>query len=178
MSHLKASPTLDEISIRRKLVPGDIGTIIHLHGKLYHEEFGFGLGFETYVAESFSEFVKNFKEGLDQVWVCEYRNRLVGFISLVHRDPSLAQLRYFIIDPAFRGIGLGKKLTSEFLRTARKQNYQKAYLWTTTPLAKAASIYQKLGFKLVFEQESKSFGLPLMEQKYELTLSTPYVERY
>jgi N-acetylglutamate synthase-like GNAT family acetyltransferase len=64
------------------------------------------------------------------------------------------------------------------LRTARKQNYQKAYLWTTTPLAKAASIYQKLGFKLVFEQESKSFGLPLVEQKYELTLSTPYVEHY
>lgn len=173
MSRIKNSPTLDDITIRRKLLAGDIGTIIHLHGKLYHEEFGFGLGFEKYVAESFADFAGNFKEGLDQVWVCEYQDKPAGFISLVHRDHSLAQLRYFIISPPFRGIGLGKKLTSEFMRTVREKKYQKVYLWTTTPLIKAASIYQKLGFELVFEQESNSFGLPLKEQKYELSLTYP-----
>lgn len=173
MSQIKNLPNLDEILIRRKLLPGDIGTIIHLHGKLYHEEFGFGLGFEKYVAESFAAFVGDFKDGLDQVWICEYQGQPAGFISLVHRDKSLAQLRYFVIAPAFRGIGLGKKLTSEFMHTAREKNYQKIYLWTTRPLTKAAMIYQKLGFKLVHEKESNSFGLPLIEQKYELTLIPP-----
>jgi len=171
MSRIENAPSLDDIIIRRKLQAGDIGAITHLHGKLYHEEFGFGLGFEKYVAESFAEYVGSFKEGLDQVWVCEYQDQPAGFISLVHRNPSLAQLRYFIIAPQFRGIGLGKKLTAEFMQTARNQNYQKVFLWTTTPLTKAASIYQKLGFKLVLEQESTSFGLHLIEQKYELTLS-------
>ncbi|WP_158858951.1 GNAT family N-acetyltransferase [Lunatibacter salilacus] len=164
---------MDEIFIRRILIPGDIGRIIHLHGKLYHEEFGFGLGFEQYVAESFADFVGNFKEGLDRVWICEYQDQLAGFISLVHRDQYLGQLRYFIISPEFRGIGLGKKLTTEFMLTAREKKYQNIYLWTTTPLTKAASIYQKLGFKLVLEQESYSFGLPLIEQKFELTLTYP-----
>ncbi|HSI74929.1 MAG TPA: GNAT family N-acetyltransferase [Lunatimonas sp.] len=167
------SPSLDEISIRRKLFPGDMGTIIHRHGKLYHEEFGFGLGFERYVAESFADFVRNFKEGLDQVWICEYQGQFAGFIALLHRDQYMGQLRYFIIAPEFRGIGLGKKLTTEFMLTAREKKYQKIYLWTTTPLTKAASIYQKLGFKLVLEQESNSFGLPLIEQKYELTITYP-----
>lgn len=173
MSHLETFPTLDDISIRRKLLPGDIGTIIHLHGKLYHEEFGFGLGFEKYVVESFADFVGNFKEGLDQVWICEHQNQPAGFISLVHREQSVAQLRYFIIAQPFRGIGLGKKLTSEFMQTVRKKKYEKVYLWTTTSLRTATSIYQKIGFKLVLEQESKSFGLPLIEQKYELTLTYP-----
>lgn len=171
MSGIKYAPALEEITIRRKLIAGDIGTIVHLHGKLYHDEFGFGLGFEKYVAESFADFAGNFKEGLDQVWMCEFQNQPAGFISLVHRDPSLAQLRYFIISPPFRGIGLGKKLIEAFMETVREKQYKKVYLWTTTPLTTAASIYQKLGFKLVFEQESNSFGLPLIEQKYELTLT-------
>ncbi len=173
MSRIKILPSLDKISIRRKLLPGDIGTIIHLHGKLYYEEFVFGLGIEQYVAESFADFVGNFKDNLDHVWICEYNDQLAGFISLVHRDQSLAQLRYFIIAPEFRGIGLGKQLISEFMQTIREKRYEKIYLWTTRPLTKAALSYQKLGFKLVLEQESNSFGLPLVEQKYELTLTYP-----
>lgn len=173
MSLIKKAPSLDEITIRSHIVPGDLGSIIHLHGKLYHNEFGFGLGFEQYVAKSFADFVSNYKDGLDQVWFCEYKTQIVGFISLVHREPTVAQLRYFIIAPAFRGIGLGKKLTSAFMQTARERKYETIYLWTTTPLVKAATIYQKLGFKLILEQESTSFGLSLVEQKYELMLNHP-----
>jgi GNAT superfamily N-acetyltransferase len=171
MTPIHNYPLLDEITIRNYLIPGDIGRIIHLHGKLYHEEFGFGLGFEQYVAESFAEFVSNFKAGLDRVWFCEYRDQAVGFISLVHRGADVAQLRYFIIAPPYRGLGLGKKLTSAFMQAARENRYKKIYLWTTTPLTKASIIYQKLGFRLVNEQTSSSFGLPLVEQKYELTLT-------
>lgn len=171
MSSAKNLVTLDEITIRRHLTPGDIGNVIYLHGKIYYEEFGFGLGFERYVAESFADFVGNYKEGLDQVWFCEYEDQAVGFLSLVHREPTVAQLRYFILAPHVRGIGLAKKLISDFMQVARAKQYHKIYLWTTVPLKKAAVIYQKLGFELVLEKASNSFGLPLTEQKYELNLN-------
>nr|MBI1230006.1 GNAT family N-acetyltransferase [Cytophagales bacterium] len=171
MSLVKNSAKLHDVTVRRHLLPGDIGNVIHLHGRLYHEEFGFGLGFEQYVAESFAEFTGDFKEGLDQVWVCEFGEQLAGFLSLVHRGPEVAQLRYFIIAPPFRGIGLGKKLISEFMEVATAKKYHKIFLWTTVPLRTAAAIYQKLGFQLVLEQASTSFGVPLIEQKYELTLN-------
>jgi ribosomal protein S18 acetylase RimI-like enzyme len=167
---MSSSSCLSDIGIRRHLLPGDLGAVVRLHGKFYYEEFGFGLGFERYVAETFSDFVKHFKSGLDQVWLAEQRDEPVGFISLVHRSPELAQLRYFVVDPAVRGMGLGKLLFLSCLEHGRQAGYRSVYLWTSDKLTQAASMYRKAGFELVFEESSDSFGVPLRDQKYELTL--------
>ena len=38
--------SLDDISIRTELKPGDIGYVIYLHGDLYQREYGYGIQFE------------------------------------------------------------------------------------------------------------------------------------
>ncbi|EON77671.1 transcriptional regulator, MarR family with acetyltransferase activity [Lunatimonas lonarensis] len=167
---MSSSSCLSDIGIRRHLLPGDIGAVVRLHGKLYYEEFGFGLGFERYVAETFSDFVKHFKPGLDQVWLAEQGGELVGFISLVHRSPDQAQLRYFVVDPSVRGLGLGNLLFFSCLEHGRRAGYRAVYLWTSDKLTQAASMYRKAGFELVLEESSDSFGVLLREQKYELIL--------
>jgi len=50
-----SSGLLSEVSIRTVLQPGDLGFIIHRHGVIYAEEYGYGISFETYVANGLYE---------------------------------------------------------------------------------------------------------------------------
>jgi len=87
-----------------------------------------------------------------------------------------AQLRYFIITPPFRSIGLGKKLMALFMAFLSACGYRSAYLWTTHELPAAASIYKRHGFTLTEEKPSGAFGKPVKEQKYELKLQTATIK--
>lgn len=159
-----------DITIRTKLRPGDLGHIIHMHGRLYSQEYDYGIAFEMYVAEGLGEFYRQYDPAKDRVWICEDKGRIIGFLLLMHREANAAQLRYFIIEPEYRGIGLGKKLVSLYMDWLRQAGYRSAYLWTTHELEAAASLYKRHGFTLVEEKPSAAFGKPLYEQKYELSL--------
>jgi len=159
---------LSDISIRTTLQPGDIGYVTYLHGKLYSDEYGFGISFEGYVAQGLLEFLENYKPENNRVWVCEHNGRMIGFMLLMNRGDA-AQLRYFIIEPAYRGIGLGKKLMELFLAFLKSRRYKSSYLLTTHELAAAASLYTRHGFQLTEERDSTAFGKPLKEQRYDLT---------
>ena len=162
---------VNDIQIRTELRPGDMGYITHLHGVLYHKEYGYGMAFETYVAQGFYEFYKNFNAKKDAVWICEHQNNIVGFLLLMHRASNTAQLRYFFLLPEYRGMGLGKKLMDLFMKHLKEQNYSAAYLWTTHEQKEAASLYKKFGFELEEEKPSSAFGKELTEQKYVLMVN-------
>jgi peptidyl-dipeptidase Dcp len=161
--------SLEDISIRTELRPGDIGYVIFLHGALYSREYNYGLQFESYVAKGLCEFYEKYDPGRNRVWVCEHNNRIVGFLLLMDRGES-AQLRYFLIEPEYRGIGLGKKLMNMYMDFLHECRYKESYLWTTHELSTAAFLYKRLGFKLTEEKESTAFGKPLTEQRYDLIL--------
>lgn len=156
-----------EITIRTELRSGDMGYVIHRHGILYTREYGFGICFEKYVAAGFIEFYDRYDPSRDRVWVCEHNDRIVGFLLLMHRDDAHAQLRFFYLEPEYRGKGLGKKLMDLFMQFLSERHYTSAYLWTTHELDTAAAIYRSAGFKLTEKVESNSFGKPLEEHKYE-----------
>jgi GNAT superfamily N-acetyltransferase len=85
----------------------------------------------------------------------------------MHRGDA-AQLRYFLLKPAYRGLGLGKKLMELYMDFYRQSGYTSSYLWTTNELPAAASLYSRYGFRLAEEKESSAFGKLLKEQKYVL----------
>jgi GNAT superfamily N-acetyltransferase len=158
---------LDDIAIRSELKPGDIGYVIYLHGALYKQEYGYGLDFERYVAEGVLEFWKNYDPRKDCVWICEHERRIIGSLFLKNRGEA-AQLRYFLVRPEYRGIGLGKKLMGLYMDFLHQCGYKSSYLWTTHELSAAAALYEQYGFELTEEKESSAFGKALREQKYEL----------
>jgi N-acetylglutamate synthase-like GNAT family acetyltransferase len=166
---MKEKINLDDVIIRTEFLPGDIGYVTYLHGHLYHQEYSYGIAFEAYVAIGLNEFYQNYDPNKDQVWVCEHMKKIVGFLLLMHRGKA-AQLRYFIIEPAYRGIGLGKKLMGLYMDYFEKCNYESSFLWTTHELSTAAHIYTKHGFKLTEEKESEAFGKLLREQRYDLVI--------
>jgi peptidyl-dipeptidase Dcp len=159
---------LDDIVIRTELRPGDIGYVIYLHGRLYKEEYDYGIAFEAYVAQGMYEFYQQYDPARDRVWVCEHGGRIVGSLLLMHREGNVAQLRYFILEPEYRGIGLGKKLMELYMEYYRSRGYRGGYLWTTHELATAASLYQRHGFVRTEEKSSQAFGKSLYEVKFEL----------
>lgn len=161
--------SLDDISIRNDLRPGDIGYVIYLHGALYGKEYGYGVQFESYVAKGLCEFYEKYDPTRNRVWVCEHNHRMMGFLLLMDRGES-AQLRYFLIEPEYRGIGLGSKLLDLYMDFLRECDYKASYLWTTHELSTAAFLYKRLGFELTEEKESTAFGKPLTEQRYDLIL--------
>jgi GNAT superfamily N-acetyltransferase len=162
---------LEDIIIRTDLSPGDIGFVIHRHGKLYHEEYGYGVSFEAYVGAGLYEFYTNYDPRVDRVWICEHRDKIVGFLLLMHRANNTAQLRYFYLEPEYRGIGLGRKLMNLYMDFLLAAGYTAAYLWTTHELPAAAHLYTALGFRLTEEKDSSTFGKPLKEQRYDLKIS-------
>ena len=161
--------SLDDISIRTEFRPGDMGYVIYLHGALYGKEYGYGVQFESYVAKGLCEFHEKYDSQRNRVWVCEHNDRMIGFLLLMDRGHA-AQLRYFLIEPEYRGIGLGAKLLNLYLDFLRECGYKESYLWTTHELGAAAFLYKRLGFKLTEEKESTAFGKPLREQRYDLAL--------
>lgn len=159
--------SINDITIRTDLRPGDIGYVTHLHGKLYSEEYQYGIEFERYVAEGLVEFCKTYDPARSRVWVCEDGSDIVGFLLLLDRGEA-AQLRYFILSPDYRGIGLGNKLMELYIEFLKSVGYTSSYLWTTNELPSAAHLYKKFGFVLTEEKHSTAFGKPLVEQRYDL----------
>ncbi len=159
---------IENISIRTELKSGDLGYVIYRHGKLYSEENDYGLPFEAYVARGLAEFYQTYDSEKDCVWVCEDGDKIIGFLLLMHRNNDSAQLRYFYLEPEYRGIGLGSKLMRLFMDFLTEKGYKSAYLWTTNEQATATKLYERCGFKLVEEKESNAFGKPLIEQRFDL----------
>jgi ribosomal protein S18 acetylase RimI-like enzyme len=167
---MTTSLTLPDVRIRRELRPGDLGYIAHMHGQLYARECGYGLHFEGYVLAGLQEFAEQYDPAKDAVWICEHDDKMVGFLLGFHRADAL-QLRYFIFQPDYRGLGLGKKLMQEFLAFMHEKRYQKAYLWTTREQTAAIALYTRFGFQLTEEKESVAFDKELVEQRYDLLLT-------
>lgn len=160
---------LENIPIRTELKPGDLGYVVYLHGALYHKEYGYGLQFENYVAKGLCEFHEKYDPQRSRIWACEHNDRMIGFLLLMDRGDA-AQLRYFLIEPEYRGMGLGRKLLDLYMDFLRECDYSATYLWTTHELDTAVFMYKRLGFTLTEEKESTAFGKPLREQRYDLFL--------
>lgn len=161
---------LNEISIRTEIKPGDPGFVMYRHGKLYGDEYNYGVVFETYAGAGLYEFYNNYNPNADRAWICEHNNEIVAFLLLMHRENNVAQPRFFYTEPAYRGIGLGKKLMQLFMEFLHEKGYNSAYLWTTHELDAAASLYKRYGFTLTEENPSTNFGKPVREQRYDLVI--------
>lgn len=150
--------------------PGDMGWVVHLHGMLYAQEYGWDDTFEALVAGIVAKFIQNFDPKRERCWIAEMEGEIVGSVFLVKESETVSKLRLLLVHPKARGLGMGKRMVSECLRFAKQAGYRKTMLWTNNVLLAARHIYETMGFKLVLEEPHHSFGHDLVGETWELEL--------
>lgn len=165
--------------IRTTPRPGDLGSIVALHGRLYAAEYDLNLTFEPYVARPLSDFMLDYAErgeAAGGLWLVDGDDpqRLFGSVAML---PSPAdgdgvdQLRWFLLDPVTRGSGLGSTLISKAIDFSRRRGQSQVVLWTFDELFAAIKIYDRLGFEIVERKSAHVWGRERTELKMALDLA-------
>jgi GNAT superfamily N-acetyltransferase len=141
-----------------------------MHGAIYAAEQGFDRTCETYVAAPLAEFAAR-GAPRERIWLAEDGGRLLGCVALVAASEEIAQLRWFLVDPAARGRGLGTQLIAELVAFARACGYRSIFLWTVSALARAARRYRAAGFAKTDERPGRHWGVEVIEERYVLALA-------
>jgi GNAT superfamily N-acetyltransferase len=164
--------TSDDIELTGYL-PGALGRITELHGAYSAAHWDLGLYFEARLLQN-CRFSQSLRSRPRWCLVCESEGGIIGgiFIDGGDADGEGARLRWFIIDPAYQGRGVGNRLMTEAISFCRRQHFKRVFLTTFAGLNTARHLYEKFGFRLCHEEDGSHLTgkSSLVEQVFELIL--------
>jgi GNAT superfamily N-acetyltransferase len=148
--------------------PGLIARITEMHIRYYARTYGFGRRFEAVVAGGLAEFCDRLDNPGNAVWAAEIDGEIVGAVAIDAEDlgGSAAHLRWFIVDDAARGAGVGRRLLAAALAHADALACAETHLWTFQGLDAARRLYETQGFICVQERPGDRWGREVMEQRF------------
>ncbi|MER7076527.1 Acetyltransferase (GNAT) family protein [Saccharopolyspora kobensis] len=166
-----------EITVRVGPRPGDLGTVLAMHGSFYAREHSFDERFEAHVAKGLAAFAEALGEARDEpgaepgrLWLAERDGEVVGTVGLTDEGAGTAKLRWFLVSPEVRGSGVGKRLIRALLEYARERDFERILLSTVGQLEAAAHLYLDAGFRCTERRSVRQWGQHLDELDYRLDL--------
>jgi len=149
---------------------GDFGWIVQRHAVLYQREYGWCEEFEGVCAQIVADFIKKFDSRWERGWIAELNGQNVGSVLMAKDSDEVARLRLLLVEPAARGLGVGKRLTDECIRFARECGYRRMTLWTHSVLSAARHVYAQAGFRLTSSEPRRSFGQDVVSEHWDMKL--------
>jgi N-acetylglutamate synthase-like GNAT family acetyltransferase len=150
----------------------DLSFIINGQLELYDAEYGFTSPvWKDYVAQAVRRLDAQFDAALDQMVILEYKGEPAGCIAVAHAGEGTAQLRFFFLKPAVRGLGIGGRLMETALAFCREKSYRHAFLLTSDKLDAARYLYAKHGFRLTDAHHNADWGAAFVEERWDLELA-------
>lgn len=152
--------------------PGDLGWVVERHGVLYAREYGWGSGIEAVTARIVADFLEKDAPARERCWIADRAGGRLGCMFMVEETETVARLRLLLLEPAARGLGLGRRLVDEGLAFARAAGYREVVLWTHAVLTSARRIYAEMGFQLEETWTHDDFGAEEVSETWRLKLGT------
>jgi DNA-binding MarR family transcriptional regulator/N-acetylglutamate synthase-like GNAT family acetyltransferase len=156
--------------------PGDLGWIVERHARLYAEEQGWDIRFETLVARIVAQMTAAADPRRERCWIAERAGQRLGCVFLARDDDETARLRLLLVEPAARGTGLGRQLVEATIAFARRAGYREVVLWTHRELHAARRLYAGLGFRKTEEWIHHDFGPLATGETWRLVLRRAALE--
>lgn len=159
---------LTQIEIANGYRAGLIGTVTRHFSQNFYAHNGFGPAFEAKVARELADFVTRMESQKLGLWHAHQNDTVVGsiFIDGENLGNNIAHLRWFILDPATRGQGIGQKLMTLAMDFCDHHQFDATHLWTIKGTDAARTLYERHGFELAQEFEGDQWGTPAIEQKF------------
>jgi GNAT superfamily N-acetyltransferase len=157
----------EPVTVRRELRPGDVEAIAAMHGETYGREYGVNSSFEGDVVRNLEAAIDTGWPERGSLWLVEHDGELAGSLALTEESAGVACVRWFLLVPAVRGGGLGRRLVTELVSEADAAGYELVHLMTFSELRAAAHIYRTVGFEVTGSREDDRWGRPLTFQTYE-----------
>ena len=155
----------------REFTNSDIDYIILRQLNLYKAEYGFDTDiWKSYVTDGVYQLVNHYDPEKDVIYILEANDSISGCIAVTHIEEDTAQLRFFFVESALRGLGAGNKLIKMALGFCKEKNYKHICLWTFSKLDAARHLYSKNGFKIAGTHENHEWGEPVLEEQWKLEL--------
>ena len=149
----------------------DIAFVINGQLELYGKEYGFTSDvWKAYVADAVHRLDDRFDPARDMMVVLEHDGAPSGCIAVAHAGEQTAQLRFFFLDSALRGLGIGSRLMELALEFCREKQYQHVFLLTNSELDAARHVYGKNGFRLTDSHVVGEWGEAFVEERWEMDL--------
>lgn len=166
---------LGEIEIQLGYRAGAIARCVEMHALYYARIAGFGRAFEARVAAGLAEFSTRLDSPRNRLWLAMQNDRVVGTVAIDGEDlgSNRAHLRWFIVDDAIRGSGIGRRLLSEAIAFCDRLEFAETHLWTFQGLDAARRLYEAQGFALHEEWRGDQWGKAVMEQRFVRVLTRP-----
>jgi DNA-binding MarR family transcriptional regulator len=158
-----------EIALR-DLEPGDAGWVISRHGALYAADEGYDIRFEALVAGIVAGFIRDRDPERERAWIAARGAARLGCIFCVQESQEVARLRLFLVEPAARGLGLGRRLLGDCMAYARSRGYRRMVLWTHESHRAACALYAAQGWRMVAAAPGRDFGQDVVDQTWETDL--------
>jgi GNAT superfamily N-acetyltransferase len=163
---------MTDVALFEGYAPGAIGAIAALHGRQYSESHGFDQVFEAKVARGLGDFVCRYRPERDRLWLARRGDAIVGSLAIdgSEHGGATAHLRWFILSPEVRGLGVGKRMMAEAMAFCHRCGFQSVYLWTLEGLDAAMHLYEQAGFSVAERLIGTQWGKPVVELRLERRL--------
>jgi DNA-binding MarR family transcriptional regulator/GNAT superfamily N-acetyltransferase len=156
--------------ILREPRPGDLGWVVERHAVHYARDQGWDGRFEALVARIVAEMSANPDPKRERCWIAERDGERLGCVFLAKDSDDVARIRLLLVEPAARGLGLGRRLARACIDFARQAGYREVVLWTHAELISARRIYADLGFTKTQEWRHADFGPVVVSETWKLRL--------
>ena len=149
-----------------------MGWVVHRHGVLYAQEYGWDERFEALVAEIAARIrrartIRRASAAGSPRWTARSSARC----SSSRTPTTVAQLRLLLVEPKARGLGIGARLVDECVRFARQRRLPEDHaLDQQRPHRGARRSTRRRGFALVHRERHHSFGHNLVGETWDLRL--------